>query len=189
MNDPPTDPIDKIVLYFMELKINGHPFSVVPEWYCTRVSISNQSRSKVFKSDQIKINSDCDHDMCVHCTSTSLVGAKARTYLQPHYGNGVFGNVYLSAGGKLTYSLLDEVKSCLHFCKLFSWCCYSAIFHMALPERIYNSHYGNAWRPGIAVSVTQRHCFKPITWYAKSRTTKSIPGLYYRHPIATTSRK
>jgi 2-polyprenyl-6-methoxyphenol hydroxylase-like FAD-dependent oxidoreductase len=22
----------------------------------------------------------------------------ARTYLQPHYGNGVFGNVYLSAG-------------------------------------------------------------------------------------------
>ena len=21
-------------------------------------------------------------------------------------------------------------------------------------------------------------CFKPITWYAKSRTTKSIPGLY-----------
>ena len=27
--------------------------------------------------------------------------------------------------------------------------------------------------------MTQRHCvFKPITWYAKSRTTKSIPGLY-----------
>ena len=24
MNDPPTDPIDKIVLYFKELKINGH---------------------------------------------------------------------------------------------------------------------------------------------------------------------
>jgi hypothetical protein len=23
---------------------------------------------------------------------------QARTYLQPHYGNGVFGNVYLSAG-------------------------------------------------------------------------------------------
>ena len=26
----------------------------------------------------------------------------------------------------------------------------------------------------------QKHCvFKPITWYPKSRTTKSIPGLYY----------
>ena len=25
MNDPPTNPIDEIVLYFMELKINGHP--------------------------------------------------------------------------------------------------------------------------------------------------------------------
>ena len=25
-------------------------------------------------------------------------GDKARTYLQPHYGNGVFNNVYLSAG-------------------------------------------------------------------------------------------
>ena len=35
------------------------------------------------------------------------------------------------------------------------------------------------WRPGIGVSVTQRHCvFKPIKWYTKSRTTKSIPGLY-----------
>ena len=35
------------------------------------------------------------------------------------------------------------------------------------------------WRPGIGVGVTQRHCvFKPITWYAKSRATKSIPGLY-----------
>ena len=25
-------------------------------------------------------------------------GSKAKTYLQPHYSNGVFGNVYLSAG-------------------------------------------------------------------------------------------
>ena len=37
----------------------------------------------------------------------------------------------------------------------------------------------NGWRAGIAVNVTQRRSvFKPITWYAKSRTTKSIPGLY-----------
>ena len=28
----------------------------------------------------------------------SMVDYIARTYLQPHYGNGVFGNVYLSAG-------------------------------------------------------------------------------------------
>ena len=27
-----------------------------------------------------------------------LLDDLARTYLQPHYGNGVFGNVYLSAG-------------------------------------------------------------------------------------------
>ena len=27
----------------------------------------------------------------------AAVGDKAGTYLQPHYGNGVFGNVYLSA--------------------------------------------------------------------------------------------
>ena len=27
-----------------------------------------------------------------------VVPDHARTYLQPHYGNGVFGNVYLSAG-------------------------------------------------------------------------------------------
>ena len=27
-----------------------------------------------------------------------LEGHKAWTYLQPHYGNGVFDNVYLSAG-------------------------------------------------------------------------------------------
>ena len=26
------------------------------------------------------------------------LGHMAGTYLQPHYGNGVFGNVYLSAG-------------------------------------------------------------------------------------------
>ena len=39
--------------------------------------------------------------------------------------------------------------------------------------------YNYEWRAGIGVNVTQRHCvFKPITWYAKSRTTKSIPGLY-----------
>ena len=35
------------------------------------------------------------------------------------------------------------------------------------------------WRPGIALGVTQRQpAFKLITWHAKSRTTKSIPGLY-----------
>ena len=28
----------------------------------------------------------------------TLVSEKARTYLQPHYDTGVFGNVYLSAG-------------------------------------------------------------------------------------------
>jgi hypothetical protein len=27
-----------------------------------------------------------------------IILERARTYLQPHYGNGVFGNVYLSAG-------------------------------------------------------------------------------------------
>ena len=32
------------------------------------------------------------------CTlSYFYVAGKAGTYLQPHYGNGVFGNVYLSA--------------------------------------------------------------------------------------------
>ena len=36
------------------------------------------------------------------------------------------------------------------------------------------------WRREIGVSVTQKHCvFKPIMWYAKSRTTKSISGLWY----------
>ena len=35
------------------------------------------------------------------------------------------------------------------------------------------------WRPGIALSVTHRQpAFKLIMWHAKSRTTKSIPGLY-----------
>ena len=29
---------------------------------------------------------------------TIFLSDTARTYLQPHYGNGVFGNVYLSAG-------------------------------------------------------------------------------------------
>ena len=31
--------------------------------------------------------------------------------------------------------------------------------------------------------MTQRHfVFKPISWYAKSRATKSIPGLYTKNP-------
>ena len=34
----------------------------------------------------------------VQYVSTCCVQHIARTYLQPHYGNGVFGNVYLSAG-------------------------------------------------------------------------------------------
>ena len=37
------------------------------------------------------------------------------------------------------------------------------------------------WRPGIALGVTQKQpAVKLITWHAKSRTTKSIPGLYYK---------
>ena len=37
------------------------------------------------------------------------------------------------------------------------------------------------WRPGIALGVTQRQpAFKLIKWHAKSRTTKSIPGLYIK---------
>ena len=35
--------------------------------------------------------------LVVGCQSMFIVDI-ARTYLQPHYGNGVFGNVYLSAG-------------------------------------------------------------------------------------------
>jgi hypothetical protein len=31
-------------------------------------------------------------------TTNVVLSHFARTYLQPHYGNGVFGNVYLSAG-------------------------------------------------------------------------------------------
>jgi len=35
------------------------------------------------------------------------------------------------------------------------------------------------WRPGITQGVIQRQAaFKLITLHAKSRTTKSIPGLY-----------
>ena len=30
--------------------------------------------------------------------SLAIMAHIARAYLQPHYGNGVFGNVYLSAG-------------------------------------------------------------------------------------------
>jgi hypothetical protein len=36
---------------------------------------------------------------CAHCFAGTPQGNEmAQTYLQPHYGNGVFGNVYLSAG-------------------------------------------------------------------------------------------
>ena len=48
-----------------------------------------------------------------------------------------------------------------------------------LPDIALKSRICIQWRPGIGIYMTQRHCvFKPITWYAKSRTTKSIPGLY-----------
>ena len=42
------------------------------------INFKPEPRSKVFKSNKTKINSDwTDHDMYVHFTSTSLVGAQA----------------------------------------------------------------------------------------------------------------
>ena len=40
-------------------------------------------------------------------------------------------------------------------------------------------HPLSPWRQGMALGVTHRRCvFKLFMWYTKSRTTKSIPGLY-----------
>ena len=51
---------------------------------------------------------------------------------------------------------------------------------LSLPLFFFNyNEFWTGW-PGIGVSVTQRHCvFNPITWFVKSRTTKSIPSLYW----------
>ena len=38
------------------------------------------------------------HFLSISVISCDFLSIPAQTYLQPHYGNGVFGNVYLSAG-------------------------------------------------------------------------------------------
>ena len=39
-----------------------------------------------------------DEEKEIALAAWAIKAATAQTYLQPHYGNGVFGNVYLSAG-------------------------------------------------------------------------------------------
>jgi hypothetical protein len=50
------------------------------------------------------ITNDIQYRGSLHCSAAPcslgkrVKKEKAGTYIQPHYGNGVFGNVYLSAG-------------------------------------------------------------------------------------------
>ena len=117
----------------------------------------------------------CQHIGGTPCTSKSILMSRLYCYFFWPL-NYLSSSFLLFMGLQITYHFQNNDHSHLY---LPEKKCYRMDNRTGGTRGSIVSKNWNQWRPGIALRVTQRQpAFKPITWHAKSRTTKSIPGLY-----------